>query len=560
MFIHHKYLLVGLLLFTAFFSCKKEEPATRSSAPQIVSIWPESGTPNSILTIIGYHFSPVRTDNKVQINGKDAVVIEASLTELQVAVPEDSGAGNVTLSINGQTITGPEFTYIKKQNDTHEAGRYYVKANGSGDGASWADAASLSFVLTKATKGSIIHIAAGTYTPKITITGGNSSDPGDKTFEISKNVTLIGGYPEDVSDTTTPANPSVNKTILSGGGEVYHVIAVTAPYIIGQQVRLKGLTISGGNAAKSSSNIVLNGTKFYRNNGGGVIIGKARVDIENCEIINNKSAGTSAGLFIIGGAEVKISDSKINNNITSGSNSAGIWVYQSKLFLYNCEVNTNECPGTAPAVYGYPYASVILYNTTVANNKGNSFGAGVYVRQQSSAIFVNCLIYGNESGSTHGGGGLMMYDNCDAVVISSTITDNKIAGPGGGIFRQKGTNTVAIYNSIISGNTQDGSSSDIDANESDAPVPVIKSAIINTTVYDASGNINSGLSFDPETMFNTAFLPIGANNPALTDGMPVSELINLGSTFTPALEDAYLSNDLNENSREGNNIMGALIK
>lgn len=107
------FLIVGLLLFTFFTSCKKDEANVPKTAPEIVSIWPESGTAGIIIKINGYHFSPERTNNKVKINGKEATVIEASYTELQVVTPEGAGTGKVTLSVNGDNISGPVFTYTK---------------------------------------------------------------------------------------------------------------------------------------------------------------------------------------------------------------------------------------------------------------------------------------------------------------------------------------------------------------------------------------------------------------------------------------------------------------
>src|SRR5690606_27126215 len=159
-----------------------------------------------------------------------------------------------------------------------------------------------------------------------TITGGDSSDPGDITFEINKNITLIGGYPANAAGKAAAADPAVHKTILSGklaSGESYHVVTVSAPKVVDQKVVLDGRVITGGNASTAGTSASIDGTAFRRDYGGGMTIGGALVEINNCEIIENRSEKFVAGLFIFGDASVTIKNSKINKNI-SKSNGAGI--------------------------------------------------------------------------------------------------------------------------------------------------------------------------------------------------------------------------------------------
>ena len=70
----------------------------------------------------------------------------------------------------------------------------FVKVDGeaTNDGSSWAQATTLTTALELMEEGDEIHIAAGTYVPSKMLTGGDKE--GDTTFEINKNVTLIGGY------------------------------------------------------------------------------------------------------------------------------------------------------------------------------------------------------------------------------------------------------------------------------------------------------------------------------------------------------------------------------
>ena len=180
------------------------------------------------------------------------------------------------------------------------------------------------------------------------------------------------------------------------------------------------------------------------------------------------------------------------------------------------------------------------------------------MRQKSKGYLINCLIFGNESESKNGGGGVMLYDNCEVNIISSTITDNHIAGPGGGIYRRQNTNLLFIHNSVISGNEQNASSTDVDAYETTAVAPVIKSSVIGSKVFDASGGELTE-SFSAGTMLNSSYKLVGENNPALKWGMNAAALAALGNTFNPPLHEK-ISGDKNNESRSGTPVMGAFVK
>lgn len=94
---------------------------------------------------------------------------------------------------------------------------YYVKTTGkaSNSGLSWAESTILDKAIKISESGDVIHIAAGIYHPTRTIEGGNSADVRDRTFEISKNISLIGGYPANASAGSV-SNPNLYETIFDG--------------------------------------------------------------------------------------------------------------------------------------------------------------------------------------------------------------------------------------------------------------------------------------------------------------------------------------------------------
>lgn len=83
---------------------------TYFSAPVIASINPTSGQAGSTVTITGSNFVADTSKNAVYFNGVKAPVISAIATQIVVYAP-NSTTGNVSVTSNGLTGTGPVFTY-----------------------------------------------------------------------------------------------------------------------------------------------------------------------------------------------------------------------------------------------------------------------------------------------------------------------------------------------------------------------------------------------------------------------------------------------------------------
>ncbi len=113
-----KNLATGLLLLLAL-GCSKDgndEPITDDEPinlrPTITSIAPTSGVVGTEVTITGTNFGGTNTQNDVEFNGTNATVTSASTTVLVVDVPENATTGSVSVTVNGESATGPNFTVI----------------------------------------------------------------------------------------------------------------------------------------------------------------------------------------------------------------------------------------------------------------------------------------------------------------------------------------------------------------------------------------------------------------------------------------------------------------
>lgn len=490
------------------------------------------------------------------------------------------GKNKIRFSVSKNSEDERSATLLLRLNDNlsqeilvlQESGKvpvFYVTPAGKGDGSSWSSATDLDQALEKATTGSTLFLSEGIYVPSKTIRNGDVNEESDKTIEIAKNVSLIGGYAANAKPGDQP-NPALYKTIfqgkLSSGKSVFHTVTVTASLDPENQVMLENISIKGGNATDRSASTTIDNVKFSRGQGGGMLIGMAKVLLKNVDVVDNKAtadkgtAGFAAGIYAFSGAQLRLENCRINNNTNSGNNGGGLWIADGALIAYDSQFNHNSAKGTAGGVHAYPNAAVTLYNCEVIGNSNTSYGAGVYLREKSKGVFVNCLLAENLSTSANGGGGLMLYDNCQADVISTTITKNAVVGPGGGVYRRSNVNNLTLINSIVSGNTQAGSSTDVDAySDNIAVVPLIQHTVAAKAVYGADGSIDPKVSFEFATMLNPDYLLIGAENPSMSNGLSSSGLLELAKKYKPALDDNRIQKDINNNPRSSN-WMGAKVK
>lgn len=445
----------------------------------------------------------------------------------------------------------------------------YVKPNAGGDGSSWENAIDLAdaLELNELQSGYTIHIATGEYRPSHTITNGIEDDEKEFTFEISQNINLIGGYPANPSNTDVPS-PSLNPTILSGllesGVKVNHVITVSASLLSGESVVLSGLIIRDGNAA-SSGNSSINSIDFPKNYGAGIIMANARVELNECMIVNNQATLHGVGIYAFSNAEIIINNTDVANNTGATSNGCGLYLNAAKAVINNSSFENNITNGVGGAIQTFGSAVLRLYNTTIANNTAGSRAGAIYIRNNTQALIVNCTLFGNTTTTAPGNGGAIhTHDNSTVNIISSTITANT-GGTGGGINNTAGC-TVNIYNSIVSGNNENGTDSNLVGTVN------YEFSVIGDTVFGEEGTPLADIVFDVASSLGTlsdnggyaqTCALIGENNFAVGNGMSGEELQELISEFTAInTEDlsVLVSLDQTGSSREGTADLGAVIK
>ncbi len=195
---------------------------------------------------------------------------------------------------------------------------YYVTpdAPSGGNGLDWTTPATLSYALKNAREGSVIHLASGTYRPDEALSyeeAENTSEEASYGFEIIRNISLVGGYPESPSAGDLP-DPTAGKTILDGGASSMHVLVVAAPRVAGEKVSVSNLTITGGKNVESSESFLTYGE-------------------------NRLHSIKGAGLAIIG-TEVELNNVSVSGN--NGFQAAGMFAFDSAVTMKECVVSGNE--------------------------------------------------------------------------------------------------------------------------------------------------------------------------------------------------------------------------
>ena len=88
---------------------------------EIYSYTPDHGYVGEEVTIGGNLFSPKKERNRVRIGRLDCEILSASLTRLVVRIPDlDPGRYPFTVTVDGASVTGPDFTYDAKPTLTVE--------------------------------------------------------------------------------------------------------------------------------------------------------------------------------------------------------------------------------------------------------------------------------------------------------------------------------------------------------------------------------------------------------------------------------------------------------
>ena len=211
------------------------------------------------------------------------------------------------------------------------------------------------------------------------------------------------------------------------------------------------------------------------------------LDVRNSSISGNTATSSGAGINNDAGA-VSIADSRINDN-RGTSSGIGIYHFGTTLTVRNSIISGNENPGTSTPEGGGVFVDIqttfYMIDSTVSDNHSNGRGGGLALKSNSNSVIINSTISGNSALASVAGG--IYHEGASLSLINSTISNNTAEEDGGGIHARKpmtiinstitgntsleelgggiytrGSDQALLQNTIVAGNTANGSSSDFE--------------------------------------------------------------------------------------------------
>ena len=243
-----------------------------------------------------------------------------------------------------------------------------------------------------------------------------------------------------------------------------------------------------------------------------------------------------AGIAFSGEALV-LNDSKVSGNraFSIFADGGGIRAFNGDVFLTNSTVSDNSAFSSGGGIFARD--DVFLINSTVSGNRTrNSIGGrGGGIFTEGAISLVSSTVSGNSTvGGLADGGGIAA--NGAVSLISSTVSNNTSGSTGGGIFVATSAPSITISNSIIAGNTDDGTAPDLRGSSSLA----INYSLIGATDLTIAGNGNQvGTLTSP---LDPRLEPLADNGgPTLTHALlPGSPAIDAGNNALAVDENGNL--------------------
>ena len=439
------------------------------------------------------------------------------------------------------------------------SGRYYVKAEGTGDGSSWDKAASWSVLVAKlkATDTSLdVYMAAGDYK-----TGSVASIGTDNT---AADIEIYGGYSSDAAGYSIAGRDyKTNAVVLDAESKDRILVIQRGAW------KIDGLTFKnakrGSSATDAGSALMIEGdanSSFVVNNctfdgnqnlgnkgGGAVRVSNADVDMNGCSFTNNTASQFGSAIFVGGTAVLDMYDCSFSkNNVTTydgavyvdanatlnmdhcvftentATRRAGALSAKGKVNAVNCDFDSNVATTDGGAVCmregGVLKCNLCTFRSNKANGTGTSNGGGAIYVSEASKVYLNRCFMANNTDQYNGH---HIYANSTTSYLG--INNCVIRAPWGvtntqgSLLQLKGSNV--IVNSTIYSQTGSWGAISLGSKETDG-CRVINDIVINKSTAE--------LSFYSTSYYMQVYNTIYSMDKATTDGY--------GMTYTDCLAGA----------------------
>lgn len=290
----------------------------------------------------------------------------------------------------------------------------YVKAGSpeGGDGTTWEKAFSdLQKAINKATRGTQVWVAAGTYKPDTTGKGREAS------FSMKDEVGLYGGF-TGTETSLLKRDWETNRTILSGdigvpddsSDNCYHVIYNTPSLGITESAVLDGFVVCKGGIYGGSTK------------GGGMYNDGAWPIVRSCRFENNSNSNGGA-MYNTNSARVRVENTIFYGNNSFSGGGGAVTCENANASFYSCTFENNVANlGMGGGLYSRS-SNIVVEKCIFRKNTAFS-GCGMYVDNASAVrISMSTFLNNSTSTSTARGGGIYLY-NCKGEVFGCTFRNN----------------------------------------------------------------------------------------------------------------------------------------
>jgi hypothetical protein len=246
-------------------------------------------------------------------------------------------------------------------------------------------------------------------------------------------------------DTKIPTSLTIDGIVTSAGRAMLvgngsgSVITIESEV----EVTIKGVTISGGNAATDGGGGILNeGTLTLEhstvndNTGvfGGGILNEGTLTLEHSTVGGNTATGSAGG--ILNEDTLTLEHSRVSGN-NAESEAGGIETYGPLTLKEDSIVTGNTGAELGGGIVGFD-GNVTLENSQV-NHNGAEYGGGVWIE---GAVLTLASSTVNSNKADTGGGIFMGYPSSVKLEGTSDVHANKATEEGGGIFRESSQDAI----------------------------------------------------------------------------------------------------------------------
>ena len=375
------------------------------------------------------------------VNGDDITLPGTYITDVSASFGESAGASGDLLDDNSRVLNfvGPTFGPVDGLTLTGLTitGGRAMGAFGNGGGVRFFSRGTLEInnsvvsgnsVIDRGAGGAIYSSAGDVLLINSTLSGNISDGNGGGIHTLTGELTL--------RDSTVSGNSTTGDA--SDGGGIY----------ARDTVSLFDSSVSGNSA-----------TGDY-GSGGGIRNYIGVLSLYN-SVVNDNVSGLDGGGISLRSGTVSLEDSTVSGNRTTGfgADGGGIFFDGGSISLNNSTVSGN-ISGDDGGGIGTISGDISLSNSTVSGNSSGDNGGGIRTFRGDLSLS-NSTVSGNVSGEDGGG---IWSDNSAVLLVSSTVTSNSAAGVGGGIgllADDVNSERLTLHNSIVTGNTDNGTAPDL---------------------------------------------------------------------------------------------------